>query len=298
MYERMVRDTRSPNRKLVFEALSSINWSPLYSMDSCNDTFHYFLFIVNGIVDLYLPMKRIESDSSDKPWVTPEIKRLISKRQAAWNSGNNIMFRLYRNKVNTLCKRARSRFYNSNVADCFESNPHKWWSNIKKHSWPWCNEKRFHYLIQWSILLRLRPNLFNDKFVAVGSTLPPFSWTLIAVDDIPLDFYISIDEVEKALKSVKSHSAAGPDEISPWLLRENSASLSRLLASIFNASIQEGNIPLLRKSANVSPVPKSSPALDIDSDFIPISLTPIVSKILESFPHSWLLRSVSGQIDT
>ena len=125
------RHARSPNRKLVFEALSSINWSPLYSMDSCNDKFHYFSFIVNGIVDLYLPMKRIKSDSSDKPWVTPEIKRLITKRQATWNSGNNIMFRLYRNKVNTLCKRARSRFYNSNVADCFESNLHKWWSNIK-----------------------------------------------------------------------------------------------------------------------------------------------------------------------
>jgi hypothetical protein len=136
--------------------------------------------------------------------------------------------------------------------------------------------------------------LFNDKFVAVGSTLPPFSWTPIAVDDVPLDFYISIDEVEKALISVKSHLVAGPDEISPRPLRENSASLSRPLASIFNASIQEGNIPLLWKSANVSPVPKSSPALDIDSDFRPISLTSIVSKIFESFPHNWLLRSVSG----
>jgi hypothetical protein len=103
---RMVRDTRSPNRKLVFEALPSINWSPLYSMDSCNDKFHYFSFIVNGIVDQCLPMKRIKSDSSDKPWVTSEIIRLISTRKAGWNSGNNIMFRLYRNKVNTLCKRS------------------------------------------------------------------------------------------------------------------------------------------------------------------------------------------------
>jgi hypothetical protein len=73
--------------------------------------------------------------------------------------------------------------------------------------------------------------------------------------------------------------------------------ISRPLASFFNASIQEGNILSLCKSANVSSVPKSSPALDIETDFRPISLTPIVRKILESFPHNWLLRSVSGQID-
>jgi hypothetical protein len=138
----------------------------------------------------------------------------------------------------------------------------------KKHSWPWYNGQSY----SGSALA----NLFNDKFVAVGSTLPPFSWTPIAVFYIPSDFYISIDEVEKAVISVKSHSAAGLDEISSWLLRENSASLSRPLACIFIASIQEGNIPSLWKSANVSPVPKSSPALVIDSDFRPISLTPIL----------------------
>ena len=194
--------------------------------------------------------------------------------------------------------RAHLRFYNSNVADCFESNPHKWWSNIKNIAGHGVTKNVSTILYNGQSYSGFAlANLFNDKFVAVGSTLPPFSWSPIAVDDVPPDFFISIDEVEKALISVKSHSAAGPDEISPWFLRENSASLSRPLASIFNASIQEGIIPLLWKPANVSPVPKSSPALDIDSNFIPISLTPIVSKILESFPYSWLLRSVSGRID-
>ena len=150
----------------------------------------------------------------------------------------------------------RSRFYNSNVADCFESNPHKWWSSIKNIAGLGAAKNVSTVLYNGqSYSGSALANLFNDRFVAVGSTLPSFSWSPIAVDDVPLDFFISIDEVEKALISVKSHSAAGPDEISPWFLRENSASLSHPLASIFNASIQEGNIPLLWKSANVSPVP-------------------------------------------
>ena len=73
--------------------------------------------------------------------------------------------------------------------------------------------------------------------------------------------------------------------------------LCRPLASIFNASIHDGCVPSLWKSANVIPAAKSSPALDVDSDFRPISLTPIVRKILESFPYNWLLQSIRDQID-
>ena len=65
----------------------------------------------------------------------------------------------------------------------------------------------------------------------------------------------------------------------------------------FVSSSRLRSIPSLWKSANVLPIPKSSPAPNIDSDFRPISLTPILSKILESFPYRWLLQSVSNQID-
>ena len=73
--------------------------------------------------------------------------------------------------------------------------------------------------------------------------------------------------------------------------------MGRPLCSIFNSSLRQGFFPSLWKSANVLPIPKSSPAPNIDSDFRPISLTPILSKILETFPYRWLLQSVSNQID-
>jgi hypothetical protein len=79
----------------------------------------------------------------------------------------------------------------------------------------------------------------------------------------------------------------------PWFLRENSG---HHIASISNASIHYGSVPSLWKSANVIPAAKSSTALDVDSDFRPISLTPIVSKILESFPYNWLLQPIRDQI--
>ena len=86
-------------------------------------------------------------------------------------------------------------------------------------------------------------NLFNNKFVAVGTSLPFLEWTPLPVNDFPPEFHISVEDTEKALLSAKLFSAAGPDELPSWLLRENASTLSRPLCSIFNASVREGFIP-------------------------------------------------------
>ena len=95
---RMVRDARPSNHRLVGELLSKTNWTPLYRMQSCNNQFQYFSSTINSIVEEYLPLRRVKVDSSDKPWITPIIKNMISKRQTAWSKGNNVMFRNYRSE--------------------------------------------------------------------------------------------------------------------------------------------------------------------------------------------------------
>ena len=49
----------------------------------------FLIVIVNFVVQpQYLPLRRVKVDSNDKTWITPEIKDLISKRQAALAVGN------------------------------------------------------------------------------------------------------------------------------------------------------------------------------------------------------------------
>jgi hypothetical protein len=139
-------------------------------------------------------------------------------------------------------------------------------------------------------------NLLNDKFVAVGSSLPSLNWLPLPTNDIPDYFCISVEETEKALLSSKLYSSAGPDEIPSWLLRENASVFCRPLCSIFNSSVSEGFVPSMWKAANITRIQKFSPPKDVDSDFRPISLTPIISKILQSFPYKWLLNSVSKNL--
>ena len=51
------------------------------------------------------------------------------------------------------------------------------------------------------------------------------------------------------------------------------------------------------KSADVLPSPKIVPVKDAATELRPISLTPLISKIGESFIYKWLMESIEDRID-
>ena len=69
------------------------------------------------------------------------------------------------------------------------------------------------------------------------------------------------------------------------------------LCAIFNASVREGFVPALWKQANTIPAPKFNPPKSLQSDLRPISLTPTLSKLLESFIGKWILNVIEATID-
>ena len=93
--------------------------------------------------------------------------------------------------------------------------------------------------------------------------------------------FVSYFEVFRALETLKSASA-GPDNIPVWLLRLGSPFLAEPLAFLYNTSVNEGYVPVQWKMANITPIPKV-PSPTVPSDYRPICITPIVSKILERF---------------
>ena len=85
-------------------------------------------------------------------------------------------------------------------------------------------------------------------------------------------------------------TASGPDSISSFILKSTASSIaSPALSHIFNLSISSGLFPLTWKSSHIVPIPKSSPLSTSPSDFRPISLLSLVSKLLEKHVHTILL---------
>ena len=91
--------------------------------------------------------------------------------------------------------------------------------------------------------------------------------------------------------------AVGLDQIPNWVLKDVSSCLAGPLSANFNSSLREGFIPPIWKCAHVATPPKVTPAQIVDKDLRSISLTPVISKTMESFVHPWIWNIMKEKID-
>ena len=82
------------------------------------------------------------------------------------------------------------------------------------------------------------------------------------------------------MKCLKEHKAAGPDNVSPRLLKNCSAELAPVFYVIFNWSIQICKVPSIYKFSKIIPVPKKTNA-EVFNDFRPVALTSCIMKCFE-----------------
>jgi len=86
---------------------------------------------------------------------------------------------------------------------------------------------------------------------------------------------------------LKASKSPGPDGIHPRVLKELVCELAEPITMIFKSSIETVRLPQCWKIANITPVFKKGDKRD-PSNYRPISLTCIVSKILEKIVHDCL----------
>ena len=115
--------------------------------------------------------------------------------------------------------------------------------------------------------------------------------------DDECEYIITSNIVFHRLEHINIHKTPGPDNIPNWFLRDFAFALSEPLCCLFNSSIQEGYVPNVWKQANIVPIPKSKPPKSIEQDLRPISLTPTLSKILESLIGRWMLEEIEDKFD-
>ena len=95
--------------------------------------------------------------------------------------------------------------------------------------------------------------------------------------------------IQKLLKDLKPHKASGIDSIPARLLKTAADELAQGQSFLFQISIDNGKIPLDRKTALATPVFKKGNRSD-PGNYRPFSLTSIACMILEHVIHSCIIN--------
>ena len=139
-------------------------------------------------------------------------------------------------------------------------------------------------------------DIFNEHFSTVGERLVSNATPRSSVDEnIHLTPINSLEGkctlpditeyVQKEISSMSVGKATGPDGISVKMLQIASRYITKSLTHIFNLSIRCEHYPKEWKYALVTPIHKGGDKCNT-TNYRPISILPIISKILERWVHS------------
>ncbi|CAB4005807.1 Hypothetical predicted protein, partial [Paramuricea clavata] len=281
------RDKRPSKIASVGRFLQQVPWSDLFSpAQSSEDKLNILTDIINFGLNTIMPVSTIKIHESDRPRMNTNLKQLISRRQKAFTSGNNPLYKILRNKVNPACKRCRKSYYVNKVKGVRNSKPCDWWREVKQI----CGASK---IPKRDLTSLLHPNLVRDK-VSLAENINS-AFVNIVNDYLPLSDCIRVETADDRPISVTEHSVARkllelnasrascPDNLPNWRPH---------FADILNTSFLECKVPDAWKLANVCPLPKASSICNINEDLRPISLTPTLSKVAESFIIGIALKPV------
>ena len=247
------------------------------------------------IMDTCIP-KSMLPDRRSVPWMTKEIVQAIRRRNYFYrkakhsNSGNyHSKYKNLRSRVITMLRQSKHNFFkNLNPI----SNKAFWKAvrclNKKTSSIPTLTTSA-----STATTDREKAELLNAHFSSCfNNSLPPIAADYASTpisSEFPEGLRCTEDEVRKLLSTIDPSKASGPDCISARMLKSTAMSIAPAVTQLFSISLTLGKLPKEWKVAQVTPIPKSSQTSD-PTNYRPMSLLSILSKLLEKHVHGYLLE--------
>ena len=206
---------------------------------------------------LCIPTKTITSNPNDKPRFNTYIKHKLQAKQDAYKENDKDKYKKARYAAEKAAKTGKAK-YRDKLDENLATNNSK---NIRQGLKAITNYKPSpKNTTATDTNLPDRLNGFNSRFdnlntispssITSSSSLPPFS----------VDEYV----VRRMFQRLNSRKAAGPDNISPCLLKLCADQVSSVFTDIFNVSLSQCKIPHCFKKPTIFPVPKRSTACCLD----------------------------------
>ena len=291
-----------------------------------NTLWNEFTHVLDKGTATYIPSKNARQKNG-LPWVNRDIRRLIRSRDRQYrkhrktgNPKDKLLFRELKHKVQQQIRTAYHHYVEDILGLTTEpgNNTHskpdtKKLFTLLKHSKKdsqsipplQSNGKTFSDTTE-------KADILNNQFQSVFSPKHPLSLQQtcqqaihdhtdtgkIPSSSIPSStskyptmppFTIGSEGICKLLKALQPNKAAGPDKISPMILKELREQISGILQIIFSKSLHTGKLPSKWLDANISPIYKKGDR-SLPSNYRPISLTCVLCKVMEHIVTSQLVK--------
>ena len=273
-YESMRKDTLEFAKEKYFNGHSDTR--------SVQENFDLLTSFIQDSADKYIPSKTSRSVSS-VPWITPEIRRKIRRKNKTHAKANKTGSSKLRSKFETLRReikadvRKKHDLYVNNLVGDVKANPRDFYRYInsqKKDTQdiPPLKRKNGKGVAQSDLEKEEEFNgQFTDVFNKNEHTQVPL---LDRSAPFMSDIVVSKDGVITLLNGLNPSKALRPEELHPRALKELAIELGPVFAHIFQQSIDTGEIPkewsLFKKSDR-----------SLACNYRPVSLTCVPSKLLE-----------------
>ena len=303
------RSFKNFDENKFIDELQSTPWDIIKVFDDVNDIVETWSSLFCDIVDKHLPLRQHRVKRKQQPkWLTADIIDAIKTRDRFKSLDNQEQYKIWRNKVSKMIKASKKRQY-SEIINENVNNPSSVWKLFKELG----ASKRN---IGTSILsLKINDKTidnpaeisteFNKFFVSVASKIKepvvPSNFDKLRAfcnEKLAENASFSIPslghaKVEKYLKNIDITKATGTDTIGPRLLKLAAPYISESLTFICNQSIVNSIFPEKWKEGKVTPLYKNGPR-DDTNNYRPISVLPVVSKLLEKHVHDSLMDYLSS----
>ena len=256
---------------------------------SVQENFNLITSFIQESADKHIPAKTSRSVSS-VPWITPEIRRKIRRKNATHAKAKKTGSAKLRSKFESLRKeikadiRKQHDLYVNNLVGDVKANPRDFYRYIN-------SQKKDTQGIP-PLKKRNGSGIAQSEFEKAEEFNGQFSdvFTKSEYKQVPLmdrsapfmhDIVVTKEGVTKLLKGLNPSKALGPDELHPRVLKELAVELGPVFAHLFQQSIDTGEIPKEWSLANICPLFKKGDR-SLARNYRPVSLTICIPcKLLE-----------------
>ena len=246
-------------------------------------------------------------------WMNDDIKDSMRKRDYYHRIKDENNYRYWRNKVKYLIESSKQEYYVNVIENEKGRNSSKLWKHFRSISGSE-NDNDFKILTDCNTKPVTDPkciaNEFNKHFTNITEnlnidfTVPDTNSNYFdkldefISDRVPDNVYFTLPQMNKEfvlqqLLALDESKATGLDNISAKFLKMSCHFISDPLCHIFNLSIRKSVYPSLFKLAKVVPVFKNKGSKNDVSNYRPIAILRLMSKILEKHVKTHLMNFIN-----